>query len=103
MDKGKTAQVGLRIKKSLLKKIEEMSNEEGVDKMDYIKRAIAIFVGDHKNDIAEEAIKDYINLTIDEKILLEYVEFKKIPRDIKEARQSRLKQIVEGKKWQRPT
>lgn len=95
---GKTVQLGLRIEKELLDDIERLAEEEGVDRNLWIKRALAVFVGGELSGMADEAIEDFINLRIDEKTLLGFCDFDKIPQDLKDARANKLKKIVEGNK-----
>ncbi|MBI2657292.1 hypothetical protein HYX08_01205 [Candidatus Woesearchaeota archaeon] len=98
MKKGsKTIQIGLRLEKELLNKIEKLAESEGIDKMAWIKRALGVFVGDEEDDMTGEAIKDYIHLIIDEDELKRYTGFKEIPKDIQEARKEILKQITKSK------
>jgi len=89
----KTIQLGLRIDSDLLKDIEYLAQMEGVDKMSWIKRALADFVNEEKDSISKEAVKDYIGLVIDEKDLKEFTGFSKIPKDIEEARKEILNKI----------
>ena len=98
----KTIQLGLRIDKSLLKEIEYLSESEGVDKMSWIKRALADFVNEEKDSMSKEAVKDYIGLVIDENDLKKFTEFSKIPKDIEEARKEVLNKIKKGalEKWE---
>ena len=89
----KTIQLGLRIDKDLLKDIEYLSKSEGVDKMSWIKRALAVSVDDEKINMNKQAVKDYIELVIDEKDFKELTGFSKIPKDIEEARKDVLNNI----------
>ena len=89
----KTIQLGLRIDKDLLKDIEYLSKSEGVDKMSWIKRALADFVNEEKDAMSKEAVKDYIGLVIDERDFKEFTGFSKIPKDIEEARKEVLNKI----------
>ncbi len=89
----KTTQLGLRIEKELLDRIEDLAKKEGIDRNAWIKRALAVFVSDEETDMADEAIEDYIHLRIDEKALLEYADFDKVPEDVKKARDSKLRNI----------
>ena len=91
-DKG-TIQLGLRIDKELLKEIEFLAENEGVDKMAWIRRALANSVNQERDSISREAVKDYINLIIDEEELKEFSDFSKIPKDIVEARRDVLNKI----------
>ena len=90
-------QTGLRIEKSLLKKIEKLSQDEGVDRMSWMRRALSTFVKGEENGMKEEAFEDYILLRIDEDELKEILNIKKIPTDIQEARKAKIKQILEVK------
>ena len=90
----KTIQIGLRLDKELLEKIERLSEHECIEKMAWIRRALAVFVSDEEAGIADEAIDDYIHLRIDEEQLRDYTGFKKIPDDIKEARKKALEKIM---------
>ena len=92
-----TVQIGLRLEKDLLERIESLAEDEGVDKMAWIRRALANFVQDEEDGMADAAIEDYLNLRIDEKELLNYVEFKKIPKDIQDARSLLLKSMITKK------
>lgn len=89
----KTIQLGLRIDLDLLKDIEYLAQSEGVDKMSWIKRALADFVNEEKDAMSGEAVKDYIRLVIDEDDLKEFTKFSKIPKDIEEARKETLSKI----------
>jgi hypothetical protein len=89
----KTIQLGLRIDKDLLKEIEFLSRSEGVDKMSWIKRALAVSVDEEKTNMNKQAVKDYIELVIDEKDFRELTGFSKIPKDIEEARRDILDKI----------
>jgi len=96
----KTIQLGLRIDESLLRKIERLSEFEGIDKMSWIKRALASFVDDVEDEMEDYAIKDYINLRIDEKELKDITGLREVPKDIQEARKevlNKIKQEVKGK------
>jgi hypothetical protein len=90
-----TVQLGLRIEKELLDKIEKLSDYEGIDKMAWIRRALANFVHDEENGMSDEAIEDFIHLRIDESELKDFTGFEKIPRDILSAREKVLNQISE--------
>ncbi len=90
----KTIQIGLRLEKELLKKIEKLAESEGIDKMAWIKRALGVFVRDEEAGMDDEAIEDYIHLRIDEVELKQCTGFKEIPKDLQEARQEILNQVV---------
>ena len=89
----KTIQLGLRIDKNLLEEIESLAESEGVNKMSWIKRALAAFVDDEKDSMAKDAVKDYIGLVINEDTLKEFTAFSKIPKDIENARKEVLDNI----------
>jgi predicted transcriptional regulator len=93
----KTIQLGLRIDEELNKEIEYLSENEGVDKMAWIRRALADFANQERDSMSREAVKDFIHLTITEKELKEFMGFTKIPSDILKARDDILKSIKEDK------
>ncbi len=93
----KTIQIGLRLDKELLDKITKLSDHEGIDRMAWIRRALANFVSDEEDGMSDAAIEDYINLRIDESELKDYTGFKKIPSDLKEARKKFLDNVVGNK------
>jgi hypothetical protein len=94
----KTIQIGLRLDKELLDKISKLSEYEGIDRMSWIKRALASFVIDEEGGMSDQAIEDYLNLRIDEKDLKDLTGFKIIPKDMQEARKRLLsKKIGEQK------
>ncbi|MFT4343720.1 MAG: hypothetical protein ACMXYE_03145 [Candidatus Woesearchaeota archaeon] len=92
----KTIQLGLRIDEELNDEIEFLSQSEGVDKMAWIRRALADFVNQERDSMAKEAVKDYINLVIDEKELKEFTGFKKIPEDIIDARKKVITKVIKN-------
>ena len=94
----KTTQIGLRLDKELLDKISKLSEHEGIDRMAWIRRALANFVNDEEDGMSDAAIEDYINLRIDEKEMKDFTGFKKIPEDIQEARKKVLSKIVSERK-----
>lgn len=91
----KTIQLGLRIDEELLEKIEKLSDFEGIDKMSWIRRALASFVDDVEDEMEDRAIKDYLNLRIDEKELKSLTGMKEISKDLQEARKDILNKIKE--------
>jgi len=96
----KTIQLGLRIDEELLKKIEKLSEFEGIDKMSWIKRALASFVDDVEDEMEDCAINDYIKLRIDEKELKNVTGMKEVSKDLQDARKevlNKTKQEVKGR------
>lgn len=93
----KTIQLGIRVEKELIDRIEELAKNEGIDRNIWIKRALANFVTEEEDGMADAAIEDYIHLRIDEKLLLKYIDFDEIPEDIKSARKIKLKEIMGAK------
>ena len=91
----KTVQLGLRIDVDLLKKIEKMSQHESIDKMSWIRRALASFLKGEEEDAITTAAEDYISLRIDENELKKISSFNKIPEDIQNARKAVLNKIKE--------
>ncbi len=91
----KTIQLGLRIDVDLLKKIEKMAQHESIDKMSWIRRALASFLKGEEEAAVTMAVEDYINLRIDETELRKITSFSKIPEDIQAARKEVLAKIKE--------
>jgi len=54
----KTIQIGLRLDKELLDKITKLSDHEGIDRMAWIRRALANFVSDEEDGMSDAAIED---------------------------------------------
>jgi len=94
----KTVQLGLRIDVDLLKKIDKMAQYESIDKMSWIRRALATFVKGEEIEARSEAIEDYIHLRIDESELKKITSFTKISEDIQNARKEVLNMIKEEAK-----
>ncbi len=82
----KTIQLGLRIDTQLLEKIEKLADIERIDKMSWIRRALATFVNGEEKGAIDEAVEDYINLRCDDEELKKVASFNKIPEDIQNAR-----------------
>ena len=97
MVKSDTIQLGMRIEKDLVERIEFLAKEEGIDRNLWIKRALGVFVADEEDGMMDGAIEDYINLRIDEETLIEITDFKKIPADIRKAREKKLEKLTEEK------
>ena len=83
----KTVQLGLRIEEDLLKRIEIIAQQEGIDKMSWIRRALATFLAGEEEGMKDEAIEDYIQLRIDEDELKHILNKKTIAKDIAKARE----------------
>lgn len=90
---GKTTQIGLRIDEDILKRIKTMSEHEGIDKMSWIRRALATFLAGEEMAKKDEAIEDFIHLRIDEKELKDVLNNKKIAKDIIKAREETLQTV----------
>ena len=82
----KTVQLGLRIDKELIKKIEKLAEIDRVDKMSWIRQALATHVNIEEKIAIDEAIEDYIHLRCDENELVKIASFDKIPMDVQYAR-----------------
>ena len=91
----KTVQLGLRIDVDLLKKIEKMAQHENIDKMSWIRRALATFLKGEEEEAVTMAVEDYISLRIDETELKKITSFSKVPEDIQTARKEVLTKIKE--------
>src|SRR3989338_7403647 len=94
----KTIQLGLRIDKELLEKIEKMAQYENIDKMSWIRRALATFLKGEEIEAKSEAIENYVNLRIDEKELRNITEMKEVSKDLQDARKEVLNRIKEEAK-----
>ena len=94
----KTIQLGLRIDEELLEKIDKMAQYENIDKMSWIRRALATFLKGEEIEAKTEAIEDYINLRIDEKDLKNITSMKEVSKDIQEARKEVLNRIKQEAK-----
>ncbi|MFH0876064.1 MAG: hypothetical protein V1859_09070 [archaeon] len=96
--KANTIQIGLRIEKSLLERIEKMAEFEQIDKMSWIRRALVTFLKGEEQEEVHTCLEDYINLRIEEKTLLEKTGFKKVPNDIAKARADIVNNILTERK-----
>lgn len=96
----KSITVSFRLPQELVEDIDFLRESLGLDRGTYIKNALSEQVERTLDVVKEEAIKDYVNLIIDEDELKEYLEKDKkynIPKDLKEARARRLRGIENGK------
>ena len=89
-------QLGLRLEEDLVKRIEILAEAEGIDRNLWIKRALADFANQEEDSMAKEAVKSYINLTIDDEELKDHTGFKNIPKDIQDARKEMLNKTKKG-------
>ena len=96
--KKKTTQLGLRIENELLEKIERLAELESIDKMSWIRRALATFIQGEETGVIDDAIEDYIALRIDETEFKKYSKLKDVPSDIKNSRAEFLKFIIQKNK-----
>ena len=94
----KTTQLGLRIDVDQLKAIEKLSEFEGIDKMSWIRRALAEYIDEIEDEMDNAAIEDYVHLRISEEELKKDMEWKKVPDDLKQARAESLKFITNKRK-----
>jgi len=94
-----TTQIGLRIDTNLLKEIDEMAEYENIDRMSWIRRALATFLKGEQLEAKNEAIENYVELIIDENKLKEILALNEIPIDLKKAREETLNKIKGGKKY----
>ena len=88
-----TLQIGLRIEKEILDKVEKYSKEQGIDKMTFIRTAIANYIDDIEQDFEDFAVEDFVNLRIGEKELKNMTAMRDIPNDLQEARKDVLNKI----------
>jgi predicted DNA-binding protein len=92
----KSITVSFRLPQDLVEDIDFLRETFNLDRGTYIKNALSEQVERTFDVIKEEAIKDYINLIIDEDELKDFLEKDKkykIPKDIQEARARKLKGI----------
>lgn len=89
----KTVQLGLRIDTDLLARIEFMAKHEGIDKMSWIRRALAAFLNGEEEERRKEAIENFIHLQIDEEELMKILNKKTVAKDIIQARKDTLQVI----------
>ncbi|MEM4397615.1 MAG: hypothetical protein QW757_03260 [Candidatus Woesearchaeota archaeon] len=92
----KTTQIGLRIDIELMNRIEKIARYENIDKMSWIRRGLAILLKQDEDQLKQEAIGRYINLTIDEKELKQLLGVNEISEDIKNARKEVLSRMKES-------
>jgi predicted transcriptional regulator len=92
----KTTQIGLRIDNEVLNKIEELADFDKVDKMTWIRQAIADRIDSEEQDNDNFAIEDYIHGRISEEKFKEVkkMDKNKVPADLKQARADFLKYLV---------
>ncbi|MGV8162864.1 MAG: ribbon-helix-helix protein, CopG family [Candidatus Nanoarchaeia archaeon] len=89
----KTIQIGLRIDEELLKRIEQLSDHEGVDKMTWMRRALLRYVEIIDDDTKDGAVEDYIHLRINEEEFLKIMRMKTVPKDVEQARKEMISTI----------
>jgi len=92
-----TVQLGLRVEKALLKKIESYSKYEGIDKMSFIRRAITLFINQVEESISNQTIESYIHLRSNDETLKKLAKFDKIPKDIIDARKENLRLLQKNR------
>lgn len=95
----KSITVSFRLPQELVEDIDFLRESLGIDRGTYIKNALSEQVERAFDSVKKEAIKDYINLIIDDDELKEYLGKNKkynIPKDLKEARSRRLNEISKG-------
>ena len=93
----KTTQIGLRLDNELLGTIEKLAEFDKIDKMTWIRQAIADRIDEVEDEIKDTANEDYIWLRIDEEELKNITGLKKIPNDLIAARKESLQQIIKKK------
>lgn len=93
MKKG-TTQIGLRIDNDVLSTIEEIAEFDKIDKMTWIRQAIADRIDDVEEEMDDGAIENYIHARISEEELKEEMNWKKVPADLKQARAEAINHIV---------
>ena len=90
----KTTQIGLRIDNDLLKTVEELAEFDKIDKMTWIRQAIADRIDEIEDEMDDAAIENYIRARISEEQFKEEMAWKTVPADLKQARAEAIKYIV---------
>ena len=85
----KTVQIGLRIERELLNRIEELADFEKIDKMSWIRKALANAQREQENKMRDSIIDSYLNLRLSDEEFQRYMKMP-VPEDIKKARKNRL-------------
>ena len=88
-----TIQIGLRIDKKLLERVDFFAEKNKDDRMAMIRIAIASYVEDMETALEDAAIEDYISGRIDEEELKDATGMKKVPEDLKSVRAQTLNEI----------
>jgi predicted transcriptional regulator len=99
----KSTPVSIRIPNDILKELDSMAETENIDRISWIRRAIMMAIEDLNQAEVDGAIEDYVCLRIDEAELKDISGMKKIPDDLKKAREGKItflmqKSISEGRK-----
>jgi len=90
----KSTQIGLRIDNDVLNKIEELAEFDKVDKMTWIRQAIADRIDEIEEEMNDVTIEDFIHARISEEELKKEMKWKQVPQDLLEARAEILKFII---------
>jgi len=72
-----------------------MAQIENIDKMSWMRRALATFLRGEEEEKRTMAVEDYIQLRIDETELKRITSFVKVPEDIQNARKDVLNRVKE--------
>ena len=89
-------QLGIRLDNDLMQQIQKLAEWQEIDRNSWIKQAIASAVQDDLDVMMDQITENYIKSRIDETEYLEYTKRENIPVDVKEARELRLRRIVES-------
>jgi predicted DNA-binding protein len=93
----KTKLIGLRIETEQLKRIEELAKYQGTDKMEFIRMAIGSFLQEVEETQEDMAIQNYVKARMNEEELINFLDIKKIPEDLKEARRQYISELIKKK------
>ena len=93
MKKKKTIQLGVRVDKDLMDRLDFFARNQNMDKMDYVRQAIDLYVAEMEKGYEKEAIEDYVNCRIDELKFKELMNLKEVSEDLKKARKENIEKI----------
>jgi predicted DNA-binding protein len=89
----KTIQLGVRVDKDLMNRLDFFAKQQNVDKMDYVRQAISLFVAEMEKGYEEELIEEYVSARIGEKEFKELMRINSIDLDLKKIRKLNLEKI----------
>ena len=97
----KSTPITIRLPNELLREIDEIRVEFDEDRATWIRKAISIAMNVLEKEADNETIEDYINLRLTEEDLLDEMDWKDVPKDLKKARETIRQSIIRKRKHQR--